>query len=86
MDNYIRSKYLALGFVRDIDLYGAHSACEAAALGQKQPLNSIQILASEWPLLGKSGHSPLGISGESSGCFRPQAAIQRLNGSKCHLP
>jgi len=40
-----------------------------------QPLNSIQILAAEWLLLGKSGHSPLGISRDLSGCFRPEAAI-----------
>ena len=40
MDNYIRGKYLALGFVRDIDLYGAHSACEAAAFGQKRPVEA----------------------------------------------
>ena len=33
-DNYIRGKYLGLGFVRDTDLHGAHSACEAAASGQ----------------------------------------------------
>ena len=33
-DNSIRGKYLGLGFVRDTDFHGAHSDCEAAALGQ----------------------------------------------------
>jgi hypothetical protein len=47
-----------------------------SALGQKQPLNSIQILASEWLLSGYTGHSPLRISGDASGCFRPQAALR----------
>jgi len=43
------------------------------ALGQKRPLNSIQILASEWLLSGYTGHSPLNSSG---GCFRPIAVIR----------
>ena len=45
-----------------------------AALGQKQPLSSIQILTSEWLVLGYTGHSPLRLSGDTSGCFRPKAA------------
>jgi len=53
-DNYIRGKYLALGFVRDIDLYGAHSACEAAALGQKRPLKPI---LAQWLLSARSSRS-----------------------------
>jgi hypothetical protein len=41
MDNHIRGKYLALRIVRDIDLYGAHSDCEAAAMGQLQSFVSL---------------------------------------------
>ena len=37
-DNSIRGRYLGLGFVRDTDLHGAHSDCEAAALGHQQKL------------------------------------------------
>ena len=36
-----------------------YMAISATALGQKQPLNSIPILASEWLLSGYTGHSPL---------------------------
>jgi hypothetical protein len=45
-----------------------------SALGQKQPLNDFEILAPEWLVLGYTGHSPLTIS---SGCFRPEAAVER---------
>jgi hypothetical protein len=44
-----------------------------SALGQKQPLKTDWILASEWLLSGHTGHSPLRISGDASGCFRPEA-------------
>ncbi len=46
-----------------------------SALGQKQPLNNFEILSSEWPVLGYTGHSPLRISGDASGCFRPEAVV-----------
>jgi hypothetical protein len=49
-----------------------------SALGQKQPLVSIQILSSEWLLSGYSGHSPLRKLGDMSGCFRPEADVVRL--------
>jgi len=42
-------------------------------LGQKQPLISNPILASEWLLLGYTGHSPL----TATGCFRPRADIEQ---------
>jgi hypothetical protein len=46
-----------------------------SALGQKQPLKTVWILASEWLVLGNSGHSPLRISGVTSGCVRPEADV-----------
>ncbi len=52
-----------------------------SASGQKQPLNSIQILASERLLSGYTGHSPLRTSGDSSGCFRPGPNI--VNNRNC---
>jgi len=48
----------------------AHSM---SALGQKQPLKADWILASERLLSGHTGHSPLRISGDASGCVRPKA-------------
>jgi hypothetical protein len=47
-----------------------------SALGQKQPLNNLEILSSEWLLSARSGHSPL----NSSGCFRPKAASRLIIG------
>jgi hypothetical protein len=49
-----------------------------SALGQTQPLKSDQILASEWLVLGYTGHSPRLLLGDASGCFRPEAAVRRL--------
>ncbi len=64
-----------------IDLnYWLSEMVEASALGQKQPLNSIQILASERLLSGHTGHSPLLLLGEASGCFRPEAVINLFPG------
>jgi len=51
-----------------------------SASGQKQPLKTDQILASEWLVLGYTGHSPLRNSGDSSGGFRPQAVTRE------HIP
>jgi len=53
-----------------------------SALGQKQPPNTVKILTSEWLVLGYTGHSPLCISEDTSGCFRPEAAteFERYNG------
>jgi len=42
-----------------------------AALGQKQPLNSVQILAFERLVSGHTGHPPLDAT---SGSFQQQAA------------
>jgi len=42
-----------------------------AALGQKQPLSKQEIIPPERLVLGYAGHSPLRISGDASGCFRP---------------
>ncbi len=56
-----------------------------SASGQKQPLNSIQILASEWLLSGYTGHSPLRISerllSARSG-HSNRAGIQRFDGQQ----
>ncbi len=49
-----------------------------SGLGQKQPLNSIPILASERLLSGYTGHSPLLLLGGSSGWFRPIAVVGTL--------
>lgn len=44
-----------------------------SASSQNQPLNKLEILPSEWLLLERSGHSPLGAA---SGWFRPEVAGQ----------
>ena len=56
-----------------------------SASGQKRPLNSIQILASEWLLSGYTGHSPLRISGGTIGCFRPEAVVDGHKFGQSHI-
>jgi len=50
-------------------------AMPMSALGQKQPLKTVWILASEWLVLGYTRHSPLSAS---SGCFRRKGVSQRF--------
>ena len=47
-----------------------------SALGQKQPLKSAKILASERLVMGQSRHSPYRLSENVRGWFRSQAAAR----------